>query len=620
MGPNAVLANTAAEGYKNVLSKVGTKLRTELEYVEQLSGGMSGAAVFVVNLTGVHAPNQGPYVLKLDHTQNAGSGGEAELHRAALRADSEFSRDHIPSIRCSSRWRNQLAVLYEIAGGSVAALKDLSWTQWTQNQVEAVTASVSLELLSKWNRGAMALPKAIHPTALFRRWLDYRLDDSAIPDLLLRASLDPNPPSFTANGVLLPNPLRFAKNSECWGERSLIRPLEGNSHGDLNVRNILAPVTAQAASSFWLIDFSHYSTSYLLFDQAYLQLSYLLEHWRGRLTEWFDLVRSLASQSEVQAGPANHGFAGFAKNLDNTVETWLTETFSEQPLIADHRRQRLLAQVSAGLNFAHKFGLDDLRRLQGFLYATAYMSELAKQVGIVIPSRDDLPNLDIRRVERELDLGRLVSHSRQISESLELAMQSAANIEKTRDPVLTYLGGRISLRFREALTELELLRYDAADADPEITAGQLGSAMLEVATTRVEAVSIDETEFWSDAAKDSYLESNRRAQSRGCAIKRIFSFRNDKERRKLLPPARVQAHYGVLVRLLPYATMRRLTKADAIQRGPTNLLLVYNGRDHGYVSCTNPGASSLTFFSSNSKDVNRYHEWFARLWKAGMPP
>ena len=91
---------------------------TEVILCDKLTGGLSGAVVFIADIE--HPPYTGGYVLKFDQRNKweMPEEGEAERHHRAERWSAKFSARHIPELpRNKSLPDGRIALLYEIAGG-----------------------------------------------------------------------------------------------------------------------------------------------------------------------------------------------------------------------------------------------------------------------------------------------------------------------------------------------------------------------------------------------------------------------------------------------------------------------------------------------------------------------
>jgi hypothetical protein len=226
-------------------------------------------------------------------------------------------------------------------------------------------------LLNKWNAG-LTIEQAVHPQSLLDRWLGYRLK----PEGNLRRFLEDNynvpheMEGLLIQGEVFPNPLTFGQTADLWGQ---IRPIDimiGFQHGDLNIGNILVKFIAdgQELAGYFLIDFALYKSQMpLLFDQCYLEMSYLIrELGRTSFSKWVNLISRLAKEGAPDPQRVPVELAGPCAVINagrKAFERWLEA--SHASLADDLWGQFWLAAVAAGLNFCNKVALPNKKRLAG---------------------------------------------------------------------------------------------------------------------------------------------------------------------------------------------------------------------------------------------------------------
>ena len=93
------------------------------------------------------------------------------------------------------------------------------------------------------------LYEVITPQQLLARWLGYRLHPGGNIELFLEKAchIHPDTAGLLIQGQVFPNPMAYAREGERWGAARPIDAITGFQHGDLNIGNILARFSENAA-------------------------------------------------------------------------------------------------------------------------------------------------------------------------------------------------------------------------------------------------------------------------------------------------------------------------------------------------------------------------------------
>ena len=369
------------EAYADMRPVIGEQwgIESEIYLNRQLSGGKSGAMVYLADVTGREFAGQA--ILKLDAAPDAAlqEQSEADRHREAQEAEPDFARRHLPRIIHTAHQGDSLAILSTIAARGLEFA--VPWSECDHDRQIGVVQRLSRTLLEDWNRAAKLAPGLLSPQTLLQSWLTYRLDpeESRLHDFLAQdCGLSPNEPSLTFEGVWYPNPLAFAMASPERFEKLKLRALLGQIHGDLHGHNVLVSKTGSERDYFYMIDLAFYEgRQYLFFDHGYFALAYLLSA-RGQANadHWQSILNDLCPFDHIRANTGvrgdDIGILQLLKSLRAEVINWVDT--HEANRLSYMESQFQLAQVAAGLNFAQK-RLPDRERRMAFLFAASVLRD-----------------------------------------------------------------------------------------------------------------------------------------------------------------------------------------------------------------------------------------------------
>jgi predicted ATPase len=379
--------------YQRVIQLAQDQHHIVIAPLQELSGGWSGAIIYLVSVATEAGGRVKHLILKLDRKSKNAKSDEVSRHATVQsKSPPEFVRDHLADLPFDRvELDGAIAIFYSIAGQSLQSFRPLSH-YGQQHQLETIFAATQRYVLIEWN-AALTFEQAIQPQALLARWLGFRLDPGAPTERFIRevCRADPDRPGFLLQSSVFPNPLWYARQPESWGQTRPIDALVGLQHGDLNVNNILVKFSADAQelTGYYLIDFALFKDQMpLLYDQRYLEMSYLIQAiTQVSFAKTADLILRLAESDGLDPRRVPIEMAGVSaviRSARGTFERWLNDTHPS--LQDDLWGQYWLAGVAAGLSYCHKAGQANELRLAGLLYAAANLKRYAAIFGLPLPT------------------------------------------------------------------------------------------------------------------------------------------------------------------------------------------------------------------------------------------
>ncbi|MEM7022905.1 MAG: tetratricopeptide repeat protein [Pseudomonadota bacterium] len=367
------------EAYADLESLVREQWQIEGQiYLNRLlGGGRSGALVYAADVTS--ASFTGQAILKLDRNWDATSVErlEADRHQQAYGAEPEFAERHLPRIVGTLHHEDHYAILSTIAGRGLEYAAP--WSACSFDSQLSVARRVSSGLLEGWNKDYQLVEGMLEPQELIEAWLGHRLDPKRMNRFLAEQyDLTEDQPGFIQEGRWLPNPLAFLHRTQELPGSARLRAVKGNHHGDLNTLNILVSSQPSKRTRYFLIDLAHYEREqFLMFDQAYLEIAYLLEV-RGSAdwSRWNSILERVGSKdggSESDLAADDLGLIQMISALRREVRTWIDR--NEPNRLSYFESQQLLARVAAGLTFVSRHSLGIRGRGLALGYAATNLSD-----------------------------------------------------------------------------------------------------------------------------------------------------------------------------------------------------------------------------------------------------
>jgi len=378
--------------YLNILNLAQERYDFDVIPLRELKGGRTAARLYLVSVS-FHADQRVEhYVLKIDRVHKKAKLDEIERHNlASNQAPREFARQHMAEVVYEFSHEGIIAIFYSLAGGSLHDYLPLAGYM-QGSQLEAITRETNDVLLRKWN-ASQSFKQSTLPQSLLKRWLGYRLKSGGNIELFLNETfgIHPSVEGFLISGNIYPNPWVYTREAERLGEARAMDALMGFQHGDLNIGNILVKFYEDESlnlEGYYLIDFALFKRDMpLLFDQRYLEMSYLLRELdRAPFERWVELVSRYAIHDTPDPQEMPVELAGSSAVLNAgrlAFKRWVQEV---HPSLSDDLwGQFWLAAVAAGMNYCNKSGLPKRERLAGLIYAAAHMKRFCVRFGVRLP-------------------------------------------------------------------------------------------------------------------------------------------------------------------------------------------------------------------------------------------
>lgn len=379
--------------FQEVIRLAQARYNVSVTPLQALTGGWSGASIYLVSVAFHESQRVEHLILKLDHKNEKARSDEITRHQDALRLSPPgFASQHIARMLFERVEQDgAVAIFYDIAGQSLQQFRPLSAFE-SQSQLETLFVEACRRLLSDWNAGG-EFRQAVLPQYLLEQWLGFRIKPGAPIEHFLQdtCQVPVDMPGMLVQDTLLPNPLIYARDASLWGSVRPIDVLTGLQHGDLNTNNILVKFNRAGKSieGFYLIDFALFKEQMpLLFDLRYLEMSYLL--FKQAQVPFHKLAELLIRYSEVdridplQVPIELAGVCAMINASRQAFERWLRE--NHPSLSDDLWGQYLLAGAAAGLSYTHKVTLSTKERLAGLLFSAANFKRFAALFGIAPPA------------------------------------------------------------------------------------------------------------------------------------------------------------------------------------------------------------------------------------------
>lgn len=376
--------------YQHLLRIATEKHNLDVTPLQALTGGRTGAFVYLVSVVVGDSRQIEHFVVKFDHVNPKANPTEVERHRMALsQAPAPFASQHMAKLAYEVEHEGAIALFYTVAGQSLQYFRTLA-SQEHQSRLETLFSATTDYLLNEWNAEAV-FERALHPQKLLQRWLGHRLKPDGQIASFLRDTflLDPDTEGFLIQGQVFPNPWSYGLQTERWQETRPIDVITGFQHGDLNLANILAKFAddSEALEGYFLIDFALYKANMpLLYDQCYLEVAYSIrELERAPFNKWVSFVTQFSSRDIQKPKEVPVELAGACEVINTarrSFRSWIEE--SHPSLSDDLWGQFWLAAVAAGLNFCNK-PVSVEERLAGLIYSAVHLKRYCFQFGVPLP-------------------------------------------------------------------------------------------------------------------------------------------------------------------------------------------------------------------------------------------
>jgi predicted ATPase len=384
---------TLPEEYQNVIRMAEEKHKIKITPLQLITGGFSGAAVYLASVTSNGNPGAEHLILKLDHKSRHAKNDEWTRHKILTgKASPNFTQNHIAELafeRVESE--NAAAIFYRIAGQSLLNFQPLSKFN-QQNQLETIFTETNDVLLSKWNT-ALKVSQALHPREVLGKWLGFRLGPGRPIEEFIKEQchIDPEVPGFLISGNVFPNPLFYARSSSAWDNMRPIDVASGQIHGDLNTNNILVKFSEneEDLEGYYLIDFALFKEDMPLFyDQRYVEMSYLLQLLSqmpfGKVVDGIISMGDGEPLTTKAVGVELAGVSEVIRSFRLAFSKWVDKAYPS--LQDDLWGQYWLAGVAAGLGYTHKGALPPGQRMAGLIYAAVNLKHFLTDFKLPLPN------------------------------------------------------------------------------------------------------------------------------------------------------------------------------------------------------------------------------------------
>jgi tetratricopeptide (TPR) repeat protein len=403
---------TLPSEYQQLLSLTQQTHSIRITPLQQLSGGKSGALLYLVSILARGSQQAEHCILKLDHPKNNNGNVNSEVDQhliAVTEAPEEFALQHMARFAFSPvEYEGRIAIIYTIAGYSLQRCRPVT-SYIRQVQQEVIFKTIGNALTSQWQKEITF--ETAHPQELLKKWLGYRLsDEEGHISSFLRDTCHiwPEIKGVLIEGHLLPNPFTYARARDTWGDVRLIDTAVGFIHGDLNTNNVLIEYSldGEKLENFYFIDFASFEeNTYLFYDHLYFEFSYLLQQAnRTSYTSWINLVNLLAEKdmpNPIQAPADLLGPCSTIVQLRIAFEQWVNT--NHKALSDDLWGQFRLAAVAVGLNFCNKRSLSPFERKAAYAYAAFHLNSYFVRFNALPPN--EAKEFPLTEEEQTVDVG-----------------------------------------------------------------------------------------------------------------------------------------------------------------------------------------------------------------------
>jgi len=381
------------EEYQHVIRLAQDTYQITIAPLQLLVGGWSGAVVYLVSISNHETKRVEHCILKVDRKGKNAKSDEVSRHNAAIaNATPEFTRDHIAELVFERvEHEGAIAIFYRIAGQSLLEYRPLSNYE-RQSQLQTIFTQTNTVLLEKWNT-AHTFEQAVHPQEVLEKWLGFRLNIGGNIEHYLQETCNVNPDTtgLLINGHVFLNPLSYSRKAEHWGKVRSMDVATGSIHGDLNTNNILVKFSEnkQDIQGYYLIDFALFKDQMpLLYDQRYLEMSYLLDAMSqvsfAKCVNFLTLLAVADIPDPYKVPIEMSGVSAVIGSARSAFGSWAQE--NHPSLHDDLWGQYWLAGVAAGLAYCHKAGQPDEQRLAGLIFACANLRRYANVFKLPLPT------------------------------------------------------------------------------------------------------------------------------------------------------------------------------------------------------------------------------------------
>ncbi|HJR09558.1 MAG TPA: hypothetical protein VJ842_20010 [Pyrinomonadaceae bacterium] len=384
-----------APEYQQLLLQAQDSYDIKITPLQQISGGRSGAILYLVSVSQFNQSSLRHLILKLDTLKewHKKESSEVERHRLALNeSPQDFSQAHLAQFAFEPIEINgRTLIFYTIAGDSLQRCRPAS-AYAQQNQLQAIFGTVSDGILSSWQKNLVF--ENTHPQSLLEQWLGYRIREGEgnINDFYEHVChLNTNVDGLIVQGQALPNPLLFARERDRWRNVRLLDAARGFLHGDLHMNNVISKfsLSGDDLETYFFIDLAQFEKDgFLFYDHLYFELSYLIQQVGHVLfSHWVDFILLLAERDIPKIQQLSADITGIYASVRASREAIYKWVITAQSTLGDDMwGQFWLGATAAGLNFCNKAGLSNEERLAALIYASAHLKRYFNYFKMPMPT------------------------------------------------------------------------------------------------------------------------------------------------------------------------------------------------------------------------------------------
>ena len=336
----------------------------------KLSDGYSEAEVYILEVNGARRQRDlGTFILKIIDlkSENDSDKNEAEKTRDIYEKANNF-RKHLVKIKYEKVIENKLVMILSFTFDGKFSSILLAQIK-IDNQCKLLR-DVSYDLLKKLNYGS--IENTSECSIISSLCLHKLQKDGNFICRMQEYVREVEYPALNIKGIVLPNPYYYIVSSEILTDilkEKNIRFIKGFNHGDLHQKNIMI---SRDYMDYVIIDYDKFETNFLLFDQAYLELSSYIqcsdewdfEKWMKALEYMFRTDNG--EDDNVEFSEIIH----IEASIREGIHQWYEEERPE--CMDDFKVQLQLARIAAGIDFFSKGGIIEERLHMKYLAYICY--------------------------------------------------------------------------------------------------------------------------------------------------------------------------------------------------------------------------------------------------------
>ncbi|MFE1559652.1 hypothetical protein ACFW6V_32270 [Streptomyces sp. NPDC058734] len=324
-----------------------------VSWMEELGGGYTGAQVVRADVMGANRPEpDGHVVVKVSPDPEE---RQHEAHQRFMTDLGNFGECHLPKLHLSAADDRLRVDIYGIAGESVEHVKqaDRSGSRILGEACGEVSGELLAAQLNQKAGGGLKTVREVLEAWLRPGFLEGKRG-RALQETRRMAGISGT--TFALGTEVLPDPWSLLREAELMDSEIFV--LEGATHGDLHLRNILVDESRKDRVHYWLIDVNWGTPKPLLYDQAYLETAALLAM-EDRLKRPGPVQALITVDTDGTFEIGGEDFGRVVYGIRSKTRSTISAL---QPTRGDSLdRLHKLARLGASLNFAAKNMPESLR-------------------------------------------------------------------------------------------------------------------------------------------------------------------------------------------------------------------------------------------------------------------